>query len=238
MGKACPSDYGVEFESVKIVNPEGIQLHGWWVPQLNPDSLHLLYCHGNAAVLSDLAHVAKIFYDWGFSVLFVDYRCYGLSQSGKLSEEGLVEDAIAGYDWLVQKTGKSVDVVWGHSLGSSIAANVATQRSVPSLILEAPFESIASMAKQRFPWLPIFPQLIPNQFATGLYVKNYKINTKTLVIHGVTDSVVPYNQGEKVFSLIDKDKQFISIPSMDHSEFPDLAPLYKDQILSWLKDKP
>lgn len=233
-GKLTPQDFGLEFKNIAITSNFSGVIRGWWVPNNTPQKRTLLYCHGNAAVLSDVAHVARIFYDWGFEIFFVEYRGFGGSDPAKLSEAGIVEDAVASFDWVANEIGHNRIVVWGHSLGSSVAAHLASKRKVYCLILEAPFVSIAEIAKYRYPWLPILNFFIRNKFQTLKYVNDRVGLSPTLIMHGTKDNVIPYEQGYKLYSLILGSKEFLCIDGIDHNQFPDVADQYKERILQWI----
>jgi pimeloyl-ACP methyl ester carboxylesterase len=229
---ATPADYGVNYKDVFIESTQGGQINGWYVYE--PNRPILIYCHGNAAILSDLAHVAKLFYDWGFSFLMFDYRGFGKSSKVKISEATVLQDSIDAFDWLSKETNQEIQVIWGHSLGSSIATNLATNRFSKKLVIEAPFNSIASMARSRYPWLPIFNKFIKNKFNTRSYIRKINPNTFVLVVHGTADLVVPYQQGLSLFQIIKNHKEMISIPDMNHSEFPERSSEYREIILNFV----
>ncbi len=91
----------------------------------------------------------------GLSVLISDYRGYGASE-GKPSEEGTYLDAEAAWGHLVRQ-GKSPEriIVYGHSLGGAIAAELAMRRKPAMLVIESSFTSIPDMGEEVYPWLPV-----------------------------------------------------------------------------------
>lgn len=214
-------------QDVYLKSSDGADIHAWWVPSDKPIGITLIYCHGNAAVLSSLVHVAEIFKEYGFDTLMLDYRGYGRSKSGKLSEDGAVKDVIAAHTWV--KKSQPI-VLWGHSLGSSICANAARFMKIDGLILEGAFTSIYDMARHTYPFVPIFRGLLLDQFDTASYLTD----VPKLFIHAEHDSIVPIELGKKLYENAPVPKTWITIPGIDHNDFPDVAEQYKAQILEWV----
>jgi pimeloyl-ACP methyl ester carboxylesterase len=116
-------------------------LHGWYFEKPGAE-LTTLHLHGNGGNITHRLLTAEHVLEAGSSILLLDYRGYGRS-SGRPTESGLYEDALAAYDWLKQN-GHGRIVLHGESLGTAIAAELATRRRCAGLILEAPFTSASS----------------------------------------------------------------------------------------------
>lgn len=229
LGKETPADFRVPYNEIYFES-DGLKLMGWWASH-GEDRPALLYTHGNGASLSLLAHVSKLLYDYGWNVFMFDYRGYGKSElrGTTISEENIYRDSKAAYEWVRSKSKGQKIVLWGHSLGSSIAARLSADYQVDGLILEGAFTSMFDMAKHRFSTLPIFDFMIWDKFDTKSHVKNRKF-TPVLFIHGEEDSVIPISLGRETFSAAAQPKEFIAIPNMDHNQFPDFEPRYREQI--------
>lgn len=227
-----PSDYHLkDYKDVSFPSFDGVTLTGWWIQHPGHDSNRpiLLYCHGNADCLSQLAEVSKIFYDFGFDALIFDYRSYGGSQKAPLSEKAVDGDALAAYQWLRAKgIPDNRIMVWGHSLGSSVAAWLATQTHPAGLILEGAFPSICAVSRLRNPWLLVFPFMIWDRFETGRYVTER--SCPLLEIHAEKDTVIPIELGQRVFQEVVGPKQWLAIPGIDHNDFPSVAYQYETPI--------
>ena len=232
-----PQKFGLtDYEEVKFKNPEGQMLDGWWIRHEDGQTRPvLLYCHGNAANLSLLSEVSKLFYDFGFDALIFDYRAYGDSEGSKsdLSEKAVDEDAMSAMQWLKDK---GIDehsvIIWGQSLGSSVAAELATQTHPAGLILEGAFPSIYDVCRFRYPWLMIFPFMIHDQFNTIQYVTQR--TCPLLEIHGENDTIIPFTLGQQVYQAATDPKQWLPVPTMNHMDFPSLATQYQQQIMDWV----
>jgi alpha-beta hydrolase superfamily lysophospholipase len=237
-GPRTPRDFGLSYEDLSFPSFDKVKLHGWFIPKtdyaVQQERRSLVYCHGNAASLSSLAHVTKIFHDYGFETIFYSYRNYGASESGELAELNIIGDAVAAYDLIKAKRPGQRIFAWGHSLGASVCAGLALQRPFDGVILEAPFYSIPSMAQFKYPWAPIFPSLIFDQMPTGYFVQHRMQEAPLLVVHSKQDGIIPFAEGEKVFRAATEPKQFEPLDGIDHNDFPSVSDLYKDKILQWV----
>ena len=179
----------------------------------------LIFCHGNGETVISERHWFNKLSAAGVSVICPDYRGYALSE-GKMSEDGCYESAHAAYDFLVNEKGvRSEDIfVLGYSLGSAIAVELAVTQKVGGLILQAPF--ISGRRLKRF-WLG--EEEMPmedddNSFPTASRLSN--VHVPALVIHGKSDDVVPFSQGEAVFNRIaSKEKAFVPVEYAGHCNF-------------------
>ncbi len=121
-----PSDVGMDYEDVSIETADGVTLHGWFVG--GPSAQVLLFFHGNAGNISHRLDSIRQFHNLGLSVFIIDYRGYGQS-SGKTTERGIYRDANAAWRYLTEDRGVPASniVIFGRSLGASVAAHLATQ---------------------------------------------------------------------------------------------------------------
>lgn len=232
-----PAQFGLkEYQEVSFPSSDGVSLTGWWIEHPKKESARpiLLYCHGNADCVSNLAQVSKIFYDFGFDALIFDYRDYGNSQKAPLSEAALDQDALAAYTWV-----KSKDIpenrifIWGHSLGSSIAARLASQTQPAGLILEGAFPSVLAVSRQRKPWLWVTDFMILDKFDTEKYVQER--TCPLLDTHAEKDTIIPEELGKRVFEKAAQPKEWLEIKGIDHNDFPSVAYQYKKPIEDFVK---
>jgi pimeloyl-ACP methyl ester carboxylesterase len=130
-----------------------LALHGWLIRKNDPPRSLLVYYGGNAEEVSlNLGELDRLPVD---ALLLMNYRGYGLSQ-GRPSETLLVADAIWVLDTMVARLGLAPEqvILMGRSLGTGVAVQVAAQRPVASLILVTPFDSLVSVARKHYPFLP------------------------------------------------------------------------------------
>jgi fermentation-respiration switch protein FrsA (DUF1100 family) len=231
-----PKDYGVKFQEVSFTSSDGITLTGWWFEHPQKDSRRpvLVYCHGNADCVSELSEVSKIFYDFGLDFLIFDYRSYGNSEKAPLSEGAVSQDALSAYRW-VQSKGipENRMLIWGHSLGSSIAARLAAQTHPQGLILEGAFPSIYAVSRVRNPWLLFPPDMIHDKFETEKYVTQR--SCPLLMGHADNDSIIPRGLGMKVYEAASQPKVWMMAAGINHNDFPSVAYHYKEPIQKFIQ---
>jgi len=206
---------GLPLEDVWFQAEDGTKLFGWYV-QASAASPVLLWCHGNAGnVIHRLDNLAEL-YRMGLSVFIFDYRGYGRS-SGKPSEEGLYQDALAAYGYLAGTRGVRPErlILFGRSLGASVASEIAVQRPAAGLILESPFPSIAAMARVHYAGLPMH-WLLSGRFL--LAERLARVSMPVLVIHGDRDDIVPIALGREVFDAAREPKSFYVVEGADHND--------------------
>ena len=102
----------------------------------------MLYFHGNGGSLAAGPSASRRFMAEGWGVYMLTYRGYGGS-TGSPSETANVADARLAYGALVlEGVAPTSIILYGESLGSGVAARIATERPAGGLILDAPYTSI------------------------------------------------------------------------------------------------
>jgi len=140
-------------EELNLVTAEGTRIVSWLVRTRERAPL-VIYFGGNAEDVSWLIGMDRHFA--GYSVLLVNYRGYGPSE-GRPSEPALFADALAWYDAAAGRTDIDAQsiVAMGRSLGSGVAVHLAANRRVAGVILISPYDSVRSLAKAFYPYLPV-----------------------------------------------------------------------------------
>ena len=143
---AAPDAVGLDFEDITLQTSDGVSVHGWFVPGDSPRVL--LYFHGNAGNISHRLYSIKDFHDLGLSVFIIDYRGYGKS-GGKPSERGLYRDGQAAWQYLTEDRGIAHEniILFGRSLGGSVAAWLAAREKPGALIVESSFTSVPDIGQ-------------------------------------------------------------------------------------------
>lgn len=240
LGNATPAKFNVPFDVVHIPVSGRAGLYGWWI-HFPDEAVHptVVYCHGNGAALSSYSKVAQIFYGLGWNALIFDYRGYGASDSPSegLSEESTAVDADAAYRWATAKVPEASVIIWGHSLGSSVAARLSSHHDPAGLILEGAFPSMYRMALKRYPYFPIFQFMVFDRFTTAEYIENRKF--PVLMIHAQNDSVIPLEFGEELYSEALQPKSWLLLSGINHNDFPSVHEQYDSaigaQVAEWIK---
>ena len=150
-----PIAVGLEdVEEGVLERPDGTVLVTWY-GEAAPGQPTLLYFHGNAGNLATRAERVAGFRQDGRGILLLSYRGYGGS-GGTPNETDNVADALAAYDSLRARGIAAPDIyLYGESLGSGVAVQVAVAREVGGIILDAPFTSLAEVGAQVYPFLPV-----------------------------------------------------------------------------------
>lgn len=228
---ATPADWQLDYDQVRLMTEDGISLHGWYLPQ--PGSQRaLLFLHGNGGNISHRGDSLKIFHRLGFNVFIFDYRGYGQS-SGSPSEAGLYKDATAAWQYLSKQRGfASKDiVVFGRSLGGSVASRLAVEVEPAALILESTFSSARDMAQELFPLLS--PMLIMRyDFNTAATIK--QVHCPVLVMHSPDDEIIPFSLGQKVYEAANQPKSFIRLRGDHNSGFINSQPAYEQGLAEFI----
>ena len=146
---------------------------------------------------------------------------------GKPNEIGLYEDAKAAIEWLGTKGVKEKNIIlYGESLGTGVAVEVAQNKNYAGVILESPFTSMTNVGKKHYPFFPV-SFLLKDKFET--YKKIANVSSPILIIHGKVDKIVPHVMGEEIYKLANKPKFFYS------QEYGDHMLEYDESLLSALK---
>jgi fermentation-respiration switch protein FrsA (DUF1100 family) len=147
--------------------------------------------------------------DLGVNLLAFDYRGFGES-GGSPSEQGVYTDAVAAYDYLRTVRGVPAEriIIFGHSLGSGVATELATRVPAAGLVLEGAFTSVVDRGQELYPWLPV--RLIArNRFES--IAKIDRVAMPKLLLHSPADSVIPIAHGEALLARAPEPKRLVEV---------------------------
>ena len=176
-----------------------------------PDARYtILYSHGNAVDLSGLKNLQKKFLRHHYSIMMYDYSGYGLSE-GEPSEAQVYNDSQAIYDYLINHEGLKAEqiIIYGHSLGTAIATNLALHNAAAGLVLESPFTT-AFRVKTVYPIAPFDKFRSINKLP--------EIHTPLLIMHSKDDSVIPYSHSLSLFQVAHQPKKLVLFDHAGHTE--------------------
>jgi pimeloyl-ACP methyl ester carboxylesterase len=154
----------------------------------------------------------------GLGVVLCEYRGYGLSSGPAPGEDGFYLDAEAVLEHLAGRDMKADRVaLFGESLGTGVAAEMAARGRGASLILVTPYTSIPDMGDLVASRIPILPVrlLVRERFET--LEKAPRINVPTLILHGTEDEVVPYFMGQRIAATLPQGR-LVSVPGGHHND--------------------
>ena len=203
-------------EEVRLTSSDGERLIAWHVPPRG-DRPVVLYFQGNAGALDLRARRFAWLIADGTGLLALCYRGYGGS-SGSPSEQGLIRDANAAYDFADARYPARRLVLWGESLGTGVAVALAAERRVGGVMLDAPFTSAADVGAAAYPFAPV-RWFMKDPFRSNLRIA--KVAAPLLVLHGERDRVVPIRFGERLFALAHEPKRMVRFPDGEHADLDD-----------------
>jgi fermentation-respiration switch protein FrsA (DUF1100 family) len=203
--------YLPEAAEVTIQSDDGERLVAWYVPPREPKKL-VLYFQGNAGGLDLRAERFNWLTADGTGLLALCYRGYGGS-TGKPTEDGLIRDARAAYDFAAARIPANRIVLFGESLGSGVAVALAAERLSAGVILDAPFTSTIDVAAFIYPFVPV-RWLMKDTFHSDRRID--RVTAPLLVLHGEQDQVVPIRFGERLFALAHEPKHMVRFPQGGH----------------------
>ena len=173
------------------INSES-SLVGWHF-QKNQNYKTILFFHGNAGKLDNRIYKLNEFSKMNVNYLIFAYRGFS-GNDGNPSEIGLYDDALAAKKWLNSKKIEDKNIIlYGESLGTAIALNLAKDYLFSGVILESPFTSMETLAKSYYPYLPV------KYLLKDKYNSISKLNTNSapiLVMHVMGDKIVPFKMGK------------------------------------------
>lgn len=223
--EGTPADIGLKYEEIILRTKDSVNISAWYVPAENERGV-LLFCHGNAGNISHRLDSIRIFHDLKLSVLIFDYRGYGKSE-GSPMEKGTYLDAESAWEYLVnvKKVHPGKIILFGRSLGSAVAAELALRHKAAGVIIESGFESIPALGAKFYPYLPV--RLI-SRFKYETINKIDKIDMPKLFIHSLQDEIIPYEHGIALFKRAREPKEFLQITGSHNEGFLMSGKIYTD----------
>ena len=202
-----PTDYGIPYDTVTITTEDGVALNAWALSAEQANGRWLLYFHGQGANISHYLSLTAQWVERGYKVLMVDYRGYGASE-GTPSEAGLYLDARASYAYLLEQGVEPTDIVlYGFSLGSGVAIDLASKVEVGALVVEAGYTSLVDVVRSLYSAL--LTGFVTNRFDSAAKIAN--VTAPTAFIHASDDQVVPESQGRALFERATAAKVFLTV---------------------------
>jgi fermentation-respiration switch protein FrsA (DUF1100 family) len=203
-------------QDIMLTAGDGTRLVAWFVAPRD-DRPVVLYFQGNAGGSSLRVGRFRWLTADGTGLLALSYRGYGGSD-GSPSEDGLIRDALAAYDFLRTRFSADRIVVFGESLGTAVAIALAEGREIKALILDAPFTSAADIGAAAYPFAPV-RWLMKDKWLSHARVAG--VSAPMLVLHGERDSVIPVAYGERLFALAKEPKRMVRFARGGHVNLDD-----------------
>ncbi len=213
----APANYGLEnFSDLRVTTSDGVMVQLWY-HAAKPGMPTIIYFHGNAAHMGNRAGKYAAFAHDGFGVLALSYRGYGTS-GGEPSEEGLYNDARAAIAYAMREKNIPLSqiILYGESLGSGVATQMATEHNVAALVLEAPYTSVVNRAAEIYFYVPV-RLLIKDHYES--IKKIGKVKAPVLIFHGEEDITIPAAHGRAILAAANEPKKAYFFPHIGHTNF-------------------
>ncbi len=172
----------------------------------------IFYLHGNAGSLKSWGYVAKCYTKLNYDVFILDYRGFGKSEGHINGEQQLFEDNQIAYDMIKKRYDEKNIIILGYSIGTGLAAKLASENNPKKLILQAPYYS--------------FEDLVSNQYHFPAFILKYKILTNKfltnckcpiVIFHGDEDNIINYDSSVKLKKELGDKVQLIRLNGQSHN---------------------
>lgn len=213
--RVSPKEAGLSgVDEIVFKATDGTKLIAWYRPA-KPGRPTLLYFTGNNGNTADRAGKIKAIGADGYGVFMLNYRRFGGSE-GWPTEARIAADAVSAYDYL-RGLGVSPQeiVIYGESLGTSVATRLSLQRQAEALVLEAPFTSVVDVGKLMWPLLPL-QMIMVDQFRTIDRIGEVRI--PLFIVHGGRDAVIPLDHARRILHAANEPKTLSVVARAGHND--------------------
>jgi fermentation-respiration switch protein FrsA (DUF1100 family) len=200
------------YEQIELSRADGARQFAWVIRHGHTDvGPWVLYLHGNVTSVASQVNIAhyRLLRALGINVLAPEYRGFG-GIDGTPTEDSLRADARAAYDYLREsrKVPPDAIAIYGWSLGSAIAVDMATRVPPAAMILEGAPASLVDLITRRYPFIPL--RLLMRSSFDSIRTIN-RIPVPILFLHGDSDEVVPITEGRRLYDAAGGAKAFVEV---------------------------
>lgn len=210
-----PQDYQFNFngnfEELNIPSFDGKKLNGLLFKAAHSKGL-IFFLHGNSDAINSWGSVADVYTQMGYDTFVLDYRGYGKSEGSIESQEQMFKDVSIVYKKLLERYDEKKVIITGYSIGTGIAAHLASENHPKALILLAPYYNFTELSGTKMPFVPDF--LKKFSFETNKYFEH--INAPIYIFHGNKDQIIPFENSVRLSKLLKKDSHFYLLENQDH----------------------
>lgn len=213
-----PLDDNFKFElaytSEVFIDVDGAKLHALYLHQPEEKSKGIvLFLHGNAGNLQTWFTHADFWLTTGYDVLMPDYRGFGKSSGHIESEAQLNDDVLRAWNFVAPNYANKKHVIYGRSLGTGLAAKLATQVPADLVVLVSPYESMTQIAHEYYPWVP--SAILRYPLATNKILP--QLRNKILLIHGTSDKLISIEHSRRLQKL-NPNARLVEIEGAGHGD--------------------
>ncbi|MFN7133811.1 MAG: alpha/beta hydrolase [Myxococcales bacterium] len=205
---------------LRIPGPEGREVLAWYVPAREGEATLVVF-HGNGEQLADQVGFGERLHAHGLGMLAVEYPGYGIAP-GETTEAANYAAAEAAVRHAREVLGLADEqlVLFGRSLGTAVATELAHRGVGARLVLVSPFTSMTEMAGRQFPFLPV-SLLLRDRYQTA--AKAPRVQQPAVVIHGARDELIPVEMGRTVCARLPR-CELVEVPGAGHNDVLELQP--------------
>lgn len=215
------------FEEINVKSFDGKFQHGILFKTEKSKGL-IFYLHGNAGNLQTWGEISKIYTNLGYDIFILDYRGFGKSE-GKIEDEiQVVKDVEIVFDYVEKKYDKKIII--GYSIGTGLAAHLASVRKNDMLILKAPYDNFLKFTSTQ---VPFYPDFLKNfHFETDKCLP--KIATPIYLFHGNKDQLIPLDNSKRLKNILKPTDELFILNNQGHNGINDNVD-YQDKLNILLK---
>jgi pimeloyl-ACP methyl ester carboxylesterase len=215
---------------VELHTGDGLDLTAW---ELAPDAAAdresaVLVAPGNAGNRGGRVDLGQALAAAGFTVLLLDYRGYG-GNPGSPTEEGLSQDAAAGWDHLRTRFAAGRILLFGESIGAGVAAALSEQVGPGGLVLRSPFTDLAAAGREHYPLLPV-GMLLRDRFPVTEHLARNE--APVVVIYSESDEIVPADQSRAVAEAAEASGTPVTVVEVEADSHNDPALAYGGEVIA------
>ena len=230
-GRPLPADFQFQFdqrfEEVRIPVP-GATLHALHFMQEQPRGL-VFFLHGNVGNLQTWTTGMDFYRRVNYDLFIIDYRGYGKSTGRIESEAQLDADVRAAWDAIAPRYRGKPIVIYGRSLGTGLAAKLASEVDAQLLILVSPYSSLAASAREAYPLAPEW--LLKYPLRTDQVIGSVKM--PIVLIHGSEDRKIAVEHSQRLAALAHAPVELIVVDGAGHDDIHRF-PAYLDSLAARL----
>lgn len=208
-----------DYTSVTVKTEDGLNIAGFFHPPADKEKPIILFFHGNASHPAWMSNFFVGLANQGYGIFMAEYRGYN-NNEGNPTEQGLYKDGAAYLNSkpLAEDYKDNPLVVFGHSLGSGVAVELASKHPerFTAIVLQVPFDSIVHVVSNKYPFV-VFPDLlVKDQYHSDQKID--KVTIPKLFLLAGRDTVVGYDTGKRLYDLAPEPKLLIDVENAGHND--------------------
>lgn len=223
-------NFDVPFEEL-VIPVDGAEISALHFQQPEPRGL-VFFLHGNGGNLDSWTSNVDYYERVNYDLFIFDYRGYGKSSGTIESEQQLHNDVRVAWDSVADRYRGKPIVIYGRSLGSALATQLASEVDPDLLILVSPFSSMLAMARREYPLLPDW--LVRYPLRTDRLVG--RVESPVVLVHGDQDQFIPMGHSRELLSLANPSARLLIVEGAGHNDIH-LFDSYLDGLTRALPDQ-